>query len=116
MIWNYDKNKNEYYRINGGKPHLDKNNNKQISAKNIIIVFAKESPANDGYPGGHLLYDLIGQGEALIFQNGKVIKGFWQKQKENKQMRFYDQNNQEIKMVRGKIWIEILPLGNKVNY
>lgn len=116
VVWNYDKNKNEYYRINGGKPHLDKNNNKQISAKNIIIVFAKESPANDGYPGGHLLYDLIGEGEALIFQNGKVIKGFWRKQKENKQMKFYDQNNQEIKMIRGKIWIEVLPLGNKVNY
>ncbi|MCX7956152.1 MAG: DUF3048 domain-containing protein [Patescibacteria group bacterium] len=116
VIWNYDKKSNYYLRMNGGKNHLDKNNGKQIKAKNVVIVFAKESPANDGYEGGHLLYGIIGKGEAIIFQNGKAIEGNWKKKDEETQMKFYDNNNKEIDFVRGPIWIEILPIGNKVVY
>ncbi len=116
VVWNYDQKNNQYLRLNGGQPHLDKNNGKQISAKNVIVVFAKESPANDGYPGGHLLYKIIGSGEALVFQDGNVIKANWQKPSEDEQIKFYDEKNKEISLVRGPIWIEILPIGNKVNY
>ncbi len=114
--WNYDKNTNTYSRIDGGKPHSDKNNGKQLTAKNVIIVFADESSANDGYPGGHIIYDLIGSGDALVIQNGKVIKSTWKKADEETRMRFYDENNKEIEIVRGKVFVEILPTGNKVIY
>jgi len=116
VVWNYDKNNNQYLRVNGGKPHIDKNTGKQISAKNVMIVFAKESPANDGYEGGHLLYKIVGSGEGLFFQDGKVIKGTWKKTDEESQIRFYDEAGNEISLVRGPIWVEILPIGNKVNY
>lgn len=116
VVWNYDKKNNQYSRVNGGQPHLDKNTGKQLTAKNVIIVFAKESPANDGYPGGHILYKITGSGEALIFQDGKVIKGSWQKQDEESQIKFYNEKGEEIDLVAGPIWIEILPIGNKVNY
>ena len=73
--------------------------------------------ANDGYEKGeHMLYDVVGTGDALIFQNGKAVEGTWKKTDEESMMRFYDENNEEIKMVRGKIWIEVLPTGNKVDY
>lgn len=114
--WQYDRNTNEYKRFNGGQPHLDKNNGKQITAKNIGIVFAKESPANDGYEGGHILYQLIGSGQALVFQNGQVIKGSWKKNSEEENIRFFNQEGQEITFVGGPIWIEIQPIGNEVTY
>ncbi len=116
VVWNYDKNTNTYQRENGGKPHLDKNTGKPIRAKNIIIMFSQESPANDGYPGGHLLYKVVGSGDVLVFQDGKVIEGSWQKSDEESMLKFYNKNGQEISIVRGPIWIEILPIGNKVNY
>lgn len=116
VTWNYDKNTNIYSRINGGKLHTDKNNEKQLQAKNIIVIFADESPANDGYPGGHILYDLLGSGEALVFQDGKAIKATWKKADEETRMKFYDANNKEIEIVRGKVFVEILPTGNKVAY
>ncbi len=116
VVWNYDKNNNQYLRVNGGKPHIDKNTGKQISAKNVMIVFAKESPANDGYEGGHLIYKIVGSGEGLFFQDGKVIKGTWKKTNEENQIKFYDEAGNEISLVRGPIWVEILPIGNKVNY
>lgn len=116
VVWNYDKATNSYKRDNGGSPHIDKNTGKPMTAKNIIIMFAKESPANDGYEGGHLLYKVVGSGDALIFQDGKVIEGFWRKEEETSQLKFFDKNDKEVSIVRGQVFIEVLPIGNKVNY
>ena len=96
--------------------HIDNNTDKPLESKNIIIIFADESPANDGYPGGHILYDIIGSGDGLVFQNGKAIEVTWKKLEAEDNLRFYDESNKEIKMVRGQVFVEILPVGNKVNY
>ena len=115
--WDFDSVTNMYKRTNGGVPHMDNNNDKQLSASNVIVVFSDESVANDGYEGGqHMLYDLLGTGEALIFQNGEVVKTSWRKQKAADMIRFYDSRNKEVEMVRGLIWISILPSDNEVTY
>ena len=81
--WIYDKTANEYSRKNGGVPHLDKNTGKQLTAKNIVILYQKESSANDGYENNvHLLYKTTGSGKALIFLDGKAQEGKWVKTKE----------------------------------
>jgi len=116
VVWNYDKTKNSYYRTNGGTAHVDKNTNKQLNVKNVVVVFAKESPANDGYEGGHILYQLTGTGDALVFQNGKAIKATWEKTDAETRMKWYDENEKEISITRGKVFVEILPIGNKVTY
>lgn len=116
VVWSYDINSNSYKRTNGGAPHLDKNTGKQLEAKNIVVIFAKESPANDGYEGGHLLYKNIGSGEMLFFKNGQVIKGTWERETEEDNIKFFDNNSKEISIVRGKVFVEMLPTGNKVNY
>ncbi|PIV08637.1 hypothetical protein COZ40_02535 [Candidatus Roizmanbacteria bacterium CG_4_10_14_3_um_filter_39_13] len=116
VVWNYSKEKNTYIRTNGGKPHMDKNTGKALDAKNIIIVFSKESPANDGYDGAHILYTLTGEGDALVFQNGKAIKATWQKEDPETRMKWYDEKGKEISIVRGKVFVEILPVGNTVTY
>lgn len=114
--WDYSKLSNSYTRVNGGSPHLDKDTGKPLSAKDVVVVFTKESPANDGYPGGHILYKVIGSGDVLVFQDGNAIKGTWAKKEEESAMKFYDENGKEVQLVRGKIFVEILPIGNKVTY
>lgn len=116
VIWNYDKATNTYKRDNGGAPHIDKNTGKPLAAKNVVVMFAKESPANDGYEGGHILYKVVGSGDALIFQDGKAIEGTWSKEDEESQLKFFDDSEEEVSMVRGQVFIEVLPVGNKVTY
>lgn len=117
VVWNYDQNNNQYLRNNGGKAHLDKNNNSQISTKNVIVLFMDESVANDGYEGGqHLLYGTTGTGEALVFKNGKAIKATWSKEDRYSQIRAYDLQDKEIKFVAGPIWFEVVPVGNGIEY
>ena len=116
VVWNYDIKTNSYKRTNGGVLHLDKNTGKALEAKNIVVMFAKESPANDGYEGGHLLYKNVGSGEMLFFKNGQVVKGTWSKETEEDNIKFFDNSDKEISIVRGQVFIEMLPIGNKVNY
>lgn len=117
VVWKYDKVANSYKRENGGAAHIDKDTDKRLEAKNIIVVFAKESLANDGYEGGqHILYKVTGSGDAIVFQNGKAIQGTWTKKSVDARMKFTDENGKEISIVRGQVFVEILPIGNKVTY
>lgn len=116
VTWQYDKASNSFKRFNGGNPHTDKNNGKQIAVKNVAIAFMDESPANDGYPGGHMLYATTGSGDGIVFQDGKAITGTWKKKDHTSKLRFFDKSGVEISFNRGLTWIEIVPQGNKVNY
>jgi hypothetical protein len=76
-----------------------------------------ESPVDDGYEGAtHLYYDIVGTGEALIFQDGDVIETTWEKDDEESMIRFYDDSSNEVEFVRGKIWVSVVPTGNEVEY
>jgi len=115
--WDYNSESKEYVRSNGGKPHSDLNNNEQLRIKNLIVMSTKESSANDGYPGNlHLLYKTIGEGKALIFQEGKAYQGTWETDSRTGRTKFFLANGKELEFLPGKIWIEILPLEAEVSY
>jgi hypothetical protein len=108
--WTYDPATNSYTRKNGGVAHIDKNTGKPLSAKNIVVLYMNESSANDGYENNvHLLYDTTGSGEAVIFMDGKEIKGKWSKDSRTDKTIITTANGEEVKFNRGKIWFHILP-------
>lgn len=114
--WEYDKTTNSYKRFTGGVPHIDKNSDEQLTAKNVVIAFMKESKADDGYDmNAHLLYGTKGEGEMTLFQDGKSVNGEWRKINRTAQIKFFDDSGTEIKFNRGPIWIEILPVGTKIS-
>lgn len=113
--WDYDKANNDYLRTNGGVKHIDKDNNKQLAAKNVVILFMTERHADDGYENNlHLLYGTKGTGKAIVFQDGKEIFGTWSKRDRLARTIIKDGNGNEIEFNRGLIWFEILPVGNNV--
>jgi len=115
--WLYQEEEGVYRRSNGEESHKDLNNQQQLEAKNIVVQFMKESPANDGYPGNvHLLYGTIGEGKALVFQDGRAIEAKWIKRNRKDRTKFYNSQGQEIKFNPGKIWIEIIPVEAEVSY
>ena len=115
VLWTYNPATNVYMRENGGEKHMDKDTGKQLSAKNIAIVFMDESVAQDGYDKGqHLLYDTTGSGKAMLLQDGKAVSATWKKKDRFTQIRLYDESGQELEFTRGTIWFEVLPTGNQV--
>ncbi|MBM3209479.1 DUF3048 domain-containing protein [Candidatus Shapirobacteria bacterium] len=115
--WEFDPSGNIYQRINAGVGAKDRNDEQTVSAKNVVLLFAAESRANDGYESNlHLLYKLKGSGRALVFQDGKVIEGTWNKKDRKSRTIFRDGTNKEVKFNRGPIWVEVLPVGAEVSF
>lgn len=116
VTWQYDKNTNLYRRFIGSVAQIDPLTKEQMSPKNVVVQFETETTANDGYPDGHLLYGTIGSGKALIFMDGKVIQGTWNKKSRTDRTVYLDASGKEVNFDRGQIWVQTIPVGNQVTY
>lgn len=114
VSWKYDPAANTYLRSNGGNVAIDFNTQQQLSTKNLIIQFAKESRSIDEHL--HNLYALIGTGDAIIFNNGQKTEATWSKASRQNRTIYKDKTGKEINLVPGQVWVEILPIGNKISY
>lgn len=112
--WDYDKASNSFKRYNGGVAHVDLETKQQLTAKSIVIIFAKETGPVDEHM--HLLYANIGTGDGLLFQDGKASKINWKKKDKSARTTFFDAAGKEIMLNKGQLWIEMLPVGTVVSY
>ena len=108
--WDFDANSNIYKRTNSGKAHKDAATDKQVEAKNIVVMWAKYTPQNKKDAAGSITYDitLAGEGKASVFKNGARYDGTWKAEK-NTPPRFYDAAGKEIKLNPGNTWFEVPP-------
>ncbi len=114
VSWTYDSETNGYKRSNGGEAHIDLNNDKQVEAKNVVVLLTDErGPVNELK---HMIYKTVGSGNALIFQNGEAISGKWVKQTRQDELKFVDMKGQPIEFVRGLTWISVVDNSTKVAY
>jgi len=113
-LWDYDRASNSYKRSSGGETHMDLETNSPIDTKNIVIQFTDEIGPVDELK--HMLYTTSGEGNALIFQNGQVIEGYWEKANRLGRTIFTDKKGSEIEFVRGRIWISVLDKSTHVAY
>ncbi len=111
--WQYNKEGNHYLRFNGGVGHKDHNNDEQLKAKVVVIQCIKEEGPVDKEK--HIFYNPIGEGKAIVFQDGQATEVIWRK-KDRESRTFFDSKDKEIKFNRGPIWIEVIPQANKVEY
>lgn len=112
--WDYVKSDNEYIRFNGGVAHKDLETDLQLSAKTVIVMFAKETRGVDEH--AHLLYANVGSGDGLLFQDGVAAKITWKKPDRTSRTKFYDSAGREVLLNRGQLWIEMLPVATPVTY
>lgn len=104
--YEYNPQTNSYNRFVGGKQHLDREKG-QISPKAVVAIMTdmRKSPT-DGY---HEQITTTGKDKAYIFQNGKLVEGFWEKPKIEEQITFYDSNNNVLPIESGQVWITAIP-------
>jgi len=115
VAWEYDKASNSYKRLNGGKAFVDwEFDNTQVAVKNVVVQFVGERGPVDREL--HMFYENISDGDVLVFQNGTVIEGTWEKDTQLGRTKFYGEDEKEIRFVRGQIWIEAVPVGNDIVY
>ena len=107
--WVYDPTTNSYGRTVDGKIARDANTKNQITVKNLIVM---EVPSQRimGDPKGRMDVEVIGKGPAVIYQDGLVFDVEWRKENAESPLRFYYLDGvTEVTMVRGQMWITVLP-------
>ncbi len=111
FVFNKEKGIFERFISDKDKPHLNAAG-EQLTAANVLVQFAPYR-YKDG--DGHLQLIMDGEGEALIFRAGKVIKGRWEKTPGNL-TKFTDEKGTVVPLLEGPTWIEVVPQGSRVDY
>lgn len=99
----YHEDDHLYYRFQDGKQQIDEYTGNQLTVSNVIFqyCYGEVRDAHD-----YLAFNVHGEGEALVFTGGKVIKGTWKRlDGDFTPARFYDENGDEIIMNQGATWI-----------
>ncbi len=104
--YDYDLTSNSYKRLTGGIITIDKNNDSQISPKNILIMLT-DITLNQEDDLGTQSIRLNGNGSCFLFSRGKFQQCKW----EYREGRHYytDQDGNSLKLEAGQTWIEIFP-------
>lgn len=113
VTWNFDSATGLYKRSEGGAPHTDLETKQQLTARTVIVQFTKENGPLDEHK--HYVYDVIGSGKALIFQNGAVSEATWKKA-DQKSRTIFSEAGKEFVFNPGTIWVEIVAIGSKIDY
>ena len=114
VSWDYNKETDMYMRSMAGEPHIDLNNDKQIAAANVVVLFTTEKGPIDELK--HMLYTTTGTGKALIFKNGEEISGRWSKKTREDELVFTDNKGADLELARGLTWISVVGTGTEVTY
>lgn len=97
----------------GEKNPEDVCNLTQLNPAVVVAMMVKERRASDNY---HEDITTIGTGDAYIFQNGIAIKGTWAKGDINQQIKFFDENGEEVALAPGQTFISAVPEYGGVEY
>ncbi|HYN68830.1 MAG TPA: DUF3048 domain-containing protein, partial [Candidatus Eisenbacteria bacterium] len=115
--YTYDPASNAYLRSVAGKAHIDPVDGKQVVARNVVVLFMRLSIDPESEPGyARPVLDQVGSGKAIVFRDGKAIVGTWKKADNNALTRFLDGDGNEVPLVRGRIFIQVVPTGTNVTF
>ena len=103
--------KGVWYRAEGGSPFLAAAG-KQITTPNLLVQQVRVDNSKkivdiEGNPSPDI--HLKGKGLALLFRDGKVVKGQWRIRKEGRPPVFKTKKGDAMTFAKGSIWIELVP-------
>lgn len=103
--YEYDPATNRYVRFWMGVKQVDAEDNRVVAPSSVAVMRATNQFA-DG-PGGYNDVGIEGQGELVVYQDGKMIKGTWKKNELEKKdpVHFMNEQGQPIFFTRGQLWV-----------
>lgn len=99
--YTYNTETNLYQRSQAGAPHNDREQG-QITPRVVIVMKVPRDTATQKY-------NPIGQGYAVIFQDGVAQEVTWKKSSHNSQITFTNTDGEDVALARGQTWITAIP-------
>jgi hypothetical protein len=109
VYWNWDQAEGAWLRSHGTEPHMLEGG--RVGATNIVVMHVKVTDSNivdvTGAPSPDV--EVVGQGKAWVFRNGRMISGRWERPSESDVTRFVTAAGEEIALAPGTTWVELVP-------
>lgn len=103
VSYDYDESKGTYVRSVEGREDIDADNGQRLTASNIIVLSTAHKVLDDV---GRLSVDLTSGGDAMLFQQGKVIHAKWSKKADD--LIRVSKEGMELPLVPGKTFFSIV--------
>lgn len=101
----YDGESKKYKRFQYGGEQIDDATGEQLAYDNLIIQYHSYKPYDQN---GYLNIDAISGGNGRYVTRGKAIDIRWEKDAVWGVTHYFDENDQEIHLNRGKTWVAIV--------
>lgn len=99
----YHEDEGLYYRYQADKEQIDELDGSQLAVSNVVFQYCHGEVRDDH---DYLAFGVHGEGDAIVFTGGKVIKGTWMRYNgDATPAKFYDENGEEVIFNQGKTWI-----------
>ncbi len=132
ILWRYDAGSGRYLRFQNSvedpkslAADVDKSNEVQVGAENVIILMAHHETVTGFNPGSGVftvLLNFVPSDPALILRDGKIYHATWttkseQFERETNRMRpirLLDEDGNNFRLKPGQTWVHIVMPGNPV--
>lgn len=114
--YDYDASTNSYKRSEGGQPHmsLHKDGSQvQIEPKVVVAMVMQYGLEADDH---HSQYNVVGNGQAYIFQDGTVTQGTWSKAGTTDPLKLTDASGNPIPLNAGQTWLTAMSDASEITY
>ena len=113
--WTYDATAGRWLRTTAGRTHTDALTGEQLSAANVVVVYANHVETDileDTWGGGHMSIQvqLWGTGPVLVFRDGKMYNGYWERTERNHMLTFWVAADEPLPLKPGNTWLQMVPL------
>ncbi len=117
-VYNYDANSNKYLRsyVQGGAHYSQYEDGAKVQNAPDVVIAMKVTAVSRTGEEAYADYTTTGTGDAVIFQNGGVIQGRWQRADKDSELKFVDTSGNDIQLGRGQTWITLYPSSGKVTW
>jgi hypothetical protein len=107
--WAWDAGQGLWIRSEYGAPHVDAAG-VPVNAANVVVQFVPYTSSSADARSPEAV--TVGEGDAWIFTDGKLVFGHWSRPDVNKPATFTDAGGQPVLLTPGRTWIELAQAGS----
>ena len=106
--YRWDAGSGTWRRTQDGGPHVDASG-VQVAPRNVVVQFVvyrdtgHRDQSGEPVPEG----ELVGEGEAWVFTDGKVVRGRWRKPSREAVTEYLHESGGPVRLTPGPTWVEM---------
>ena len=117
--WDYDPAAGRYARSVDGEPHTDANTGQQVTAANVVLIYAHHQPdlsiVESEWRGSRsfsIEIQIWTLGPATLIRDGQRLDGYWMRWEEDSMLTFWADEDaaQPLALKPGNTWFQVVPL------